>query len=190
MDLQMSLVLETGYAAIFKSDKATVSSLHKASLINTNVGVYLGCGASIGSKVGGGIGAGLVKSSSKESVSVYAGTSSALSVASGRLSYTLGLTGACISLDTACSSSLVALHLAVSALNSQESPRAIAVAVGLLNEGMTFAFSTAGMLSSLGRCHTFDARADGYCRGEGCGAFVIDANVDNLNSTRNSFADD
>ena len=38
---------------------------------------------------------------------------------------------------------------------------------------VSLAFSAAGMLSVLGRCHTFDRRADGYCRGEGCGAFLL-----------------
>lgn len=39
------------------------------------------------------------------------------------------------------------------------------------------AFSAAGMLSAFGRCHTFDRRGDGYCRGEGCGAFLLDSEV-------------
>ena len=39
------------------------------------------------------------------------------------------------------------------------------------------AFSAAGMLSAFGRCHTFDRRGDGYCRGEGCGAFLLDSGV-------------
>lgn len=45
--------------------------------------------------------------------------------------------------------------------------------IGLLEATVTFIFSAAGMLSAQGRCHTFDRRADGYCRGEGCGAFVL-----------------
>ena len=53
-------------------------------------------------------------STGQDTTSVYSGTSGALSVASGRVSYTLGLTGPCLSLDTACSSSLVALHLGAS----------------------------------------------------------------------------
>jgi len=48
--------------------------------------------------------------------SVYAGTSASMAVASGRISYTLGLTGPCFPVDTACSASLVPLHVARSAL--------------------------------------------------------------------------
>ena len=44
---------------------------------------------------------------------------------------------------------------------------------GLLTAVVSVTFSAAGMLSAFGRCHTFDRRADGYCRGEGCGAFLI-----------------
>lgn len=111
-------------------------------------------------------------SQARQRLSVYAGTSTALSVASGRVSYTLGLTGPCLSVDTACSSSLVAAHLGFAALHGRECHAALTVGIGLLNEAITEAFATAGMLSHLGRCHTFDQLADGYCRAEGCGAFV------------------
>ena len=104
---------------------------------------------------------------------MYSATSGALSVLSGRLSYTLGLTGPCQTTDTACSSSLVAAHQAVSALKLGESPAAAVAGVGMLTVAVSVAFSAAGMLSALGRCHTFDRRADGYCRGEGCGAFYF-----------------
>ena len=50
--------------------------------------------------------------------------------------------------------------------------RACVVAGGVLEAALYAAFSTAGMLSDRGRCHSFDSRADGYCRGEGCVAFV------------------
>ena len=110
---------------------------------------------------------------------MYSGTSGALSVASGRVSYTLGLTGPCLTLDTACSSSLVAAHLAVSAIKLVECPRAAVTGVGWLTATVSLAFSAAGMLSALGRCHTFDRRADGYCRGEGCGAFLFDVGAGN-----------
>ena len=92
---------------------------------------------------------------------------------SGRVSFTLGLTGPCLTVDTACSSSLVATHLAVSALKLLECERTVATGVGVLAGLVTAAFSAAGMLSALGRCHTFDRRADGYCRGEGCGSFML-----------------
>jgi len=105
--------------------------------------------------------------------SVYAGTSGALSVAAGRVYYTLGLTGPCLSLDTACSSSLVASHLAACAIKLNECLRAEAVGIGLIEAAVTFVFSAAGMLSAQGRCHTFDRRADGYSRGEGCCGFVF-----------------
>ncbi|KAH8074973.1 hypothetical protein JL721_954 [Aureococcus anophagefferens] len=113
-----------------------------------------------------------------KTASVYAGTSVALSVVSGRVSYVLGLTGPCVALDTACSSSLCAVHLASSALASDECPRASATGIGLLIAMTTFAFSAAGMLSGRGRCHTFDLRADGYCRGEGCGSYVLEGDGD------------
>ena len=105
------MILETSYA-VFESH-----SSFRALLANTPVGVFLGAGGNImnQSETSGGGGV-------AEIPSVYSGTSRALSVASGRVSYTMGLTGPCLTLDTACSSSLVAIHLAVSALTLLECP--------------------------------------------------------------------
>jgi len=64
-------------------------------------------------------------------VSVYAGTANSLAVASGRVSYTLGLTGPCFPVDTACSASLVALHVAGGALRQVECLKACVCGEGL-----------------------------------------------------------
>ena len=111
---------------------------------------------------------------------MYSATSGALSVLSGRLSYTLGLTGPCLTTDTACSSSLIAAHLAASSLMLGESPAAAVAGANLIHAAVSVTFSAAGMLSALGRCHTFDRRADGYCRGEGCGAFYFSTEADDV----------
>ncbi|MET8765707.1 type I polyketide synthase [Streptomyces sp. NPDC004658] len=95
-------------------------------------------------------------------------------VAAGRISYLLGLHGPSIALDTACSSSLVAFHLACEALHRQECDLALAGGVTLmLAPRITQSFARMGMLSPTGHCHTFDAAADGFVRGEGCGVVVL-----------------
>ncbi|MER7757216.1 type I polyketide synthase [Kitasatospora sp. NPDC097643] len=95
-------------------------------------------------------------------------------VAPGRISYLLGLQGPCVALDTACSSSLVAVHLACQALRDGECDLALAGGVTLmLGARTTMSFARMGMLSPTGRCRTFDAAADGFVRGEGCGVVVL-----------------
>ncbi|MFF2849105.1 SDR family NAD(P)-dependent oxidoreductase [Streptomyces sp. NPDC058001] len=95
-------------------------------------------------------------------------------VAAGRISYLLGLNGPSIALDTACSSSLVAFHLACQSLQREECDLALAAGVTLmLTPRTTRSFARMGMLSPTGRCHTFDAAADGFVRGEGCGVVVL-----------------
>ncbi len=101
-------------------------------------------------------------------------TGNALNVAAGRLSYMLGLRGPSMAVDTACSSSLVAVHLACQSLRSGECALALAAGVSLmLAPEMYIPLSKAGMLAADGRCKTFDAAADGYVRGEGCGIVVL-----------------
>ena len=109
-----------------------------------------------------------------EKIDTYSTTGTALSIAAGRLSYFLGLHGPNMAIDTACSSSLVALHLAVRSLRSGECNLALAGGVSLmLSPDLTINFSKAQMMAADGRCKTFDARADGYVRGEGCGMVVL-----------------
>eukprot|EP00964_Phaeocystis_antarctica_P005948 scaffold3249_cov96-Phaeocystis_antarctica.AAC.1 len=43
----------------------------------------------------------------------------------------------------------------------------------MLTPAVGISFAVAGMTSAAGRCHTFDDRADGYVRGEACGAAVL-----------------
>ena len=104
----------------------------------------------------------------------YTPSGTAHSVAGGRISYVLGLHGPNVAIDTACSSSLVALHWALHSLRNRESDVAIAGGVNLtLTPGGSVLTSRARMMSFDGHCKTFDASADGYVRGEGCGMLVL-----------------
>ncbi|RCJ24917.1 hypothetical protein A6S26_17070, partial [Nostoc sp. ATCC 43529] len=101
-------------------------------------------------------------------------TGNALSALAGRLSYSFGFTGPCVAIDTACSSSLVAIHQACTSLHQGECNMALAGGVKLhLVPDIFIITSKAGMLSADGRCKTFDASADGYARGEGCGVVIL-----------------
>ena len=132
-------------------------------------GVYLGISGSLRG-VDGGASVSQVRS---DISSVYLGTARSMAIASGRISFSLGLVGPCLPVDTACSASLVAIHLGTGALNLGECSRACASGEGVLEETLYHAFSAAGMLSQFGRCHTFDARADGYCRSEAGAAYTM-----------------
>ena len=109
-----------------------------------------------------------------DTIDLYYSTGSAPSVAAGRLSYTLGLTGPCMTIDTACSSALVAIHQASLSLRVRECDVALAGGVSVMASPVaSISFCRAGMLSRDGRCRTFDHAADGYGRGEGCGMIVL-----------------
>ncbi|MGQ3113899.1 MAG: polyketide synthase, partial [Brevundimonas sp.] len=96
------------------------------------------------------------------------------SVVANRLSYLLDLRGPSLSIDTACSSSLVAIHLACQSLRSGESDLAVAGGVSLMiSPELMVSLSKVGFMAPDGRCKTFDASADGFARGEGCGVLVL-----------------
>jgi amino acid adenylation domain-containing protein len=91
-----------------------------------------------------------------------------------RVSYLLNLRGPSEPIDTACSSALVAIHRAVEAIRSDSCDMALAGGVNVMaSPSLSIAFNNAGMLSADGRCKTFDARANGYVRGEGVGVVML-----------------
>jgi acyl transferase domain-containing protein/acyl carrier protein len=95
-------------------------------------------------------------------------------LAAGRLAYALNLQGPAMQLDTACSSSLLTTHLAVQALRNRECDAALSGGVNLiLAPEVTIGLCRMGAMTPDGRCKTFDASADGYVRGEGCGIVVL-----------------
>ncbi|MBL6459328.1 SDR family NAD(P)-dependent oxidoreductase [Belnapia sp. T6] len=104
----------------------------------------------------------------------YFMTGSALSILANRIGNVFDLHGPAQTIDTACSSALVALHWACEALRGGRIPAALVGGVNLLLSPYPFlGFARAGMLSPRGRCHAFDARADGYVRAEGAGMVLL-----------------
>ncbi|MFJ7217951.1 SDR family NAD(P)-dependent oxidoreductase [Amycolatopsis sp. NPDC098790] len=105
---------------------------------------------------------------------VYHGISAIPSGAPGRISYILDVNGPSLAVDGACASSLIAVHLACRSLHQGETDLALAGGVTVqLEWGGLVGFARAGALSSLGRCAAFDASADGFVRGEGCGVVAL-----------------
>ncbi|HEY4974435.1 MAG TPA: type I polyketide synthase, partial [Steroidobacteraceae bacterium] len=170
MDPQQRLLLEVSWEALEHAGIAPTSIYGSAT------GVYVGICSSDYSLL-------RLATTPLSSIDAHFGSGSAHSIASGRISYVLGLQGPSVSLDTACSSSLVAVHLAVEGLRRGECSLALAAGVNVLltTEGSR-TFSQAGMLSPTGRCKSFSAQADGFVRGEGCGVVVLRRLADALSS--------
>ena len=104
----------------------------------------------------------------------YIATGAAGSFLCGRLSYYLGLQGPSVAVDTACSSSLVALHLACQSLQRRDCDRALVGGVNTICSPTTNILTCKlKALSPTGQSRAFDAAADGYLRGEGCGVVTL-----------------
>ena len=122
-------------------------------------------------------------------IDAYHTTGGVFNAAVGRISYLLGLNGPCLAVDTACSSSLVSVHLAVQALRNGECDLALAGGVNvMLVPEMVISMTKAHMLAPDGHCKTFDARADGFVRGEGCGMVALKRLGDAVNDGDRIFA--
>jgi thioester reductase-like protein len=107
-------------------------------------------------------------------ITAYDGTGNTLCIAANRISYAFNLRGPSLVVETACSSSLVAVHYACQSLREQESNLCIVGGVSLmLSPEPNITYSHARMMAADGRCKTFDAKADGYVRGEGAGVAVL-----------------
>ncbi len=159
MDPQQRLLLEVAWEALENA------AIPPETLRDTATGVFVGISNSDYR---------LLYKNHLSEVDAYMATGTCLCIAANRLSYVLNLRGPSIAVDSACSSSLVAVHLACQSLRQGESELAIAGGVNLIltPEG-TITLSQARMMAADGRCKTFDAAADGYVRGEGCGVVVL-----------------
>ena len=156
MDPRQRMLLEASWGAL--EDAA----IDPAPLKGARAGVYVGLG---GSEYRDLVAAGGMDDS-------YLGT--APSVAIGRIAFALGLMGPAVPLDMTCASSLVAVHQAAASLRGGEVDLALAGGVhAVLSPPITRFMAEFGMLSPSGRCRTFDADADGFVRGEGCGVVVL-----------------
>ena len=160
MDPQQHLLLEVCWEALEHAN------IIPESLAGSRTGVFIGiCNQDFSL---------LSMSRDKTDIDAYMTTGMAHSVASGRLSYTLGLEGPCVAIDTACSSSLVSVHLACQSLRNLECDLAITGGVNLtLTPETSIDFSRNRMLSPDGKCKAFSSDANGFGRGEGCGLVVL-----------------
>ena len=156
MDPQHRLLLETSWRALEDAD------LDPEKLRDTNTGVYAGVASSEYRDL---------MLAAGQNVS-YLGTAASMAV--GTVSFRLGLTGPAMAVELNCASALVAVHHAVTALRTGEVALALAGGVNaILSPGKTSEMVALSMLSPTGRCRAFDAGADGFPRGEGCGMVAL-----------------
>ena len=159
MDPQQRLMLEVAYEALEHAGIATedLSGVRAAVLMGVYYGEYQ-----------------TISAANPDAIDAYSATGNAHAVAVGRIAYLLGLRGPAVAIDSACSSSLVTIHLACQSLRLRESDLALAGGVSLILRPETqIAMAKWGMLSPNGHCYSFDSRADGFVRGEGCGVIVL-----------------
>ncbi|HEX3641760.1 MAG TPA: beta-ketoacyl synthase N-terminal-like domain-containing protein, partial [Ktedonobacteraceae bacterium] len=159
MDPQQRLLLEVAWETLENAGQAP------EKLAGSQTGVFIGISSNDYARL---------QFQDLRHIDAYAGTGNAHSIAANRLSYVLDLRGPSTAIDTACSSSLLAVHQACQSLRNGECDLALAGGVNLiLSPELTVTFSQAHMMSSDGRCRTFDEAADGYVRGEGCGLVLL-----------------
>jgi acyl transferase domain-containing protein/NADPH:quinone reductase-like Zn-dependent oxidoreductase/thioesterase domain-containing protein/SAM-dependent methyltransferase/acyl carrier protein len=159
MDPQQRWLLEVAWEAIEDAGIAP------PRLRGRPIGVFVGVA---GNDYGG------LQLSNLKDVDAYTNSGSTLSIASNRVSYMFDFTGPSLSVDTACSSAAVAVSLACQNLALGTCQAALVGGVNaLITPHASVGFSKASMLSPSGQCFAFDARANGYVRGEGAGVVFL-----------------
>ncbi|MEU7436130.1 polyketide synthase, partial [Streptomyces sioyaensis] len=160
MDPQQRLMLELHWEAL------EAAGIRPDDLRESSTGVFVGVASDDYAT--------LMARSDGTAVSSHSATGSHRGMIANRVSYVLGFKGPSLTVDTAQSSSLVAVHLAVESLRREECAIALAggVKLDLAPESLAV-LDGLGALSPDGRCYTFDARANGFVRGEGGGVVVL-----------------
>lgn len=161
MDPQQRLLLETSWEALEDA------GIPPDSLAGSNTGVFIGAFTLDHQLTQMGSG-------NRDLIGAHTAIGSTMTILSNRISYVLDLRGPSMSVDTACSSSLVSAHLACQAIWNGECDLAMAGGVNIMTRPeYPVAMCKGGFLAKDGRSKSFDARADGYGRGEGSGGVVL-----------------
>ncbi len=162
MDPQQRLLLEVAHEAMEEG------GLVPARLAGANVGVWVG-GFALDQLIQ------MSMATSRPIVNTHvAATAAAMTMLAARIAYAFDFRGPALSIDTACSSSLVALHCAARSLQTGECDVALAGGANVMTSPQyPMVMSKGHFLAPDGHCKSFDARADGYSRGEGAGIVVL-----------------
>lgn len=156
-DPQQRLILQVAYQAVEQSGYFLSPEQDK------HIGCYLGFG--LGD---------YERNIACHDANAYSATGNLKAFAAGKISHYFGWTGPGLTIDTACSSSAVAIHTACKAILTGECSAALAGGVNVITSPEWFQnLAGASFLSPTGQCKPFDARADGYCRGEAVGAVFL-----------------
>jgi 3-oxoacyl-(acyl-carrier-protein) synthase len=161
MDPSQRLCLETAYESLYRG------GVKRKEMLNSSCGMYVGTSIS--------------EWNSAErtlDLGTFGATGSSAAITAGRVSFCLGLKGACLSIDTEAAAALTCTQYAVESVQIKGMGRLqdFAVAMGVscnLAKAYWPAHTAAGLLCPGGRCFTFDESARGHVRGEGCGGLMV-----------------
>jgi acyl transferase domain-containing protein/thioester reductase-like protein/acyl carrier protein len=157
MDPQQKMMLQIAYQTVQQS------GYYSSSKVDKHIGCYVGV-----SNVD------YQDNAAGYSATAYTATGTLMSFVAGKVSHHFGWTGPSMSIDTACSGSAVAVHEACKAILSGDCTSALAGGVNAITNALWFQnLAGASFLSQTGQCKPFDAKGDGYCRGEAVGAVFL-----------------
>ncbi|KAL7622900.1 hypothetical protein AAE478_006579 [Parahypoxylon ruwenzoriense] len=159
MDPQQRQILQVAYQAVEQSGYFQADESERKSKVGCFVGICLG-------DYDGNVAC--------HAANAFTATGNLQGFIAGKVSHFFGWTGPGLTIDTACSSSLVAVHQACQSILTGECEAALAGGTHVMTSATWFQNLAAGsFLSPTGQCKPFDAKADGYCRGEGVGAVFL-----------------
>ncbi|KAI9375905.1 hypothetical protein BJX61DRAFT_548425 [Aspergillus egyptiacus] len=159
MDPQQRLLMEVAYQTLENAEYFTPGNIKAKK----DIGCYIGlCETDYNDNV------------TSHQPNAFSSLGTLRAFITGKISHFFGWTGPSITYDTACSSSAVAIQAACRALQIGECSMALAGGVSLYTSPMFYQnLAAASFLSPTGPSKPFDAKGDGYCRGEGVGLVLL-----------------